>query len=88
MVLRKGDAERGSILLQISNRGAHVAFLERVLDRTGSYRWERAGPGDSAGSTGIAEFIARRARFDDDLWVLELDIVCAEQFIAETIASA
>ena len=84
-VIRKGDSDRGSILLQISCRGSHIAFLERVLDPAGSYRWDRVGPGDSVGSKEIADFIARRQRFDEDMWVLELDIVRAEQFIAETI---
>jgi hypothetical protein len=58
--------------------------LERVLTFTGTYHWQRVGPGDSAGSAEIADFLAKRARFDEDSWAIELDIVDAERFIAET----
>ena len=85
-VLKKGDSDRGSILLVVGSRGRHVACLERVLDAAGDYRWERTGPAESAGSTEIAEFVARRARFDEDCWAIELDIADAERFIAETTA--
>jgi len=86
-VLRKGDAERGSLLLIVSQRGRHVAGLERVLNLDGSYRWERVGPPDSASSLDIADFLARRARFDEDFWAIELDIADAERFIAETTSA-
>ena len=32
----------------------------------------------------IAEFLAKRARFDEDSWAVELDIAEPERFIAET----
>jgi hypothetical protein len=83
-VMRKGDEERGSLLLFISSRGAHVAVLERILNLDGSYDWQQVGPADSAGSAEIADFLARRARFDEDIWAIELDIADPERFIAET----
>jgi hypothetical protein len=82
--MRKGDEERGSLLLLVSSRGMHVATLERVLNLDGSYRWQRVGPAESASSAEIADFLARRARFDEDLWAIELDVADAERFIAET----
>lgn len=87
-VLRKGDEERGSLLLLVSSRGRHVAGLERIASLAGDYRWQAVGPADSASSTEIRDFLAKRARFDDDSWVIELDIADPERFIAETIASA
>ena len=84
-VMKKGDAERGSLLLFVSTRGVHLACLERVLTLDGAYRWERVGPTESASSIEIADFLARRARFDEDLWAIELDIVDAERFVAETM---
>ncbi len=86
-VMRRGDAERGSLLLFVSSRGTHAACLERVLTLDGHYRWEQVGPAESAGSTEIADFLARRARFDEDLWAIELDIADAERFIAETTSA-
>ena len=85
--MRKGDEERGSLLLLISERGRHVAGLERILNLDGSYRWDRVGPADSAGSLEIADFLARRARFYEDFSAIEVDIADAERFIAETTST-
>ena len=85
-VMRKGNADRGSLLLIVMSRSRHVACLERILDLDGNYRWQITGPGDSASSVDISAFVERRARFDDDLWAIELDIAEPERFIAETNA--
>ena len=85
--MKKGDEDRGSLLLFVSSRGVHLACLERVLGMEGSYRCDPVGPGASAGSREIADFLARRARFDEDLWAIELDIAEPERFIAETTSA-
>ena len=85
--MKKGDPDRGSLLLFISSRGRHVACLERALTLDGTYRWQAAGPPESASSAELREFLARRARFDDDLWAIELDIAEPERFIAETTSA-
>jgi hypothetical protein len=82
--MRKGDPDRGSLLILIGSRGRHIACLERVLNLDGGYRWQATGPADSASSAEIADFLARRARFDEDFWAIELDIAEPERFIAET----
>jgi hypothetical protein len=85
--MRHGDDERGSVLLFVTSRGRHVACLERVLNLDGSYEWRAAGLAESAGSAEIADFLARRTRFDEDLWAVELDIADPERFIAETTSA-
>lgn len=85
--MKKGDEERGSLILFVSSRGSHVTALERILNLDGSYRWERSGPAESAGSAEIGDFLARRARFDEDFWAIELDIADPERFIAETTSA-
>jgi hypothetical protein len=35
----------------------------------------------------LAEFLQKRASFDEDLWIIELDIAHPERFIAETTAA-
>ena len=87
-VIRKGDRDRGALLILVSSRGRHVAGFERVLDFTsGDYRWNAVGPAESAESTEVSAFVSGRERLDPDLWVLELDIAVPERFIAETIGS-
>ena len=84
--LHRGDPEGGSLLLVVTSRGRHCACLERILGISGAYEWRATGPGDSANSTEVAAFLAKRVRFDPDLWAVELDIAEPERFIAETIA--
>lgn len=83
-IIKKGDPDRGALLLVVSSRGRHVACLERTLTLDGAYRWQSVGPGESAGSDEIRDFLAKRVRFDADSWAIELDIAEAERFIAET----
>ena len=88
-VLRKGDPDRGALLLVIRSRDSHVACLERVLAMDGSYRWESVGPSESSpGQPELADFLKKRTRFDEDLWLIELDIAHPERFIAETTSSS
>ena len=77
-VLAKGDPTAGSILVILLERGANPRLLERLLQPGGHYSWqESAIPGE------VPDFVARRRRFDPDLWVLELDVPSAERFAAE-----
>ena len=70
----------------VTSRGHQVAVLERVLELSGDYVWQRREAGESP-KIEVPTFLAQRARFDEDFWALELDIADPERFIAETIAS-
>ena len=77
MVLAKGDATAGTILIQIADRGAPGDLLERSLGAEG-YAWRPTGPADPAERD---DYIARRRRNDPDLWVIELDSPQAEAIV-------
>lgn len=79
-VMRRGDPDRGTILLLVASRGRHIACLERLMGA----RWEQVGPPEGADSWLVADFLAKRERFDTDFWAIELDIAAPERFIAET----
>ena len=87
MVIHKGDAERGSLLLVVLERGRHQAFVERSLGVGGIYAWGRTDPSIEEPSR-LAEFVAKRRKSDPDCWVIELDIPSAERFIAEITSAA
>jgi hypothetical protein len=87
MVLRKGDPDRGSIILVLHRRGEFVGLLERVMGPSFEYRWMLSESAESAGSDGLDRLIAARTRLDPDLWLIELDIAEPERFIAETISA-
>lgn len=86
-ILKRGDEERGSLLLIVQSRGEHFACLQRTFDfHSNAYSWNPVGPKRSASSAEIETFLEDQARFDPDLWQIELDIAQPERFIAETTA--
>ena len=87
MVLARGDADAGSILLLLVERGMPYALLERALTHSGGYRWQRTGPQNIEGYEEVNPYIERRRRSDADLWLLELDIAGVERFAAEMIST-
>lgn len=87
-ILKRGDPDRGALLLIVNSRGEYLTCLQRRLDLTrDSYEWERVGPERSKGSEELLHFLDQQARFDPDSWQIELDIAQAERFIAETTGS-
>lgn len=83
MVLAKGDAMSGAILIVALDRGRDPACWERDVSGTGV---TRCGPNGSTPQD-VEDYWRRRRKNDPDLWVIELDIAAAERFAAETIAS-
>jgi hypothetical protein len=86
MVLARGDATAGAILLLLIERGAHPRFAERGLGPDGRPALIPAGPSEFADDTEVTAYWHRRRARDSDLWVIELDIADGERFAAETIA--
>ena len=86
MILKKGDGDRGALVLIIARRGEHHACLERALSADGYYRWQTVGPPAGSDAQSLADWSQKRVRFDEDLWLIELDIAEPERFIVETIA--
>jgi hypothetical protein len=80
MVLAKGDATAGALLIQLAERGEPGPLLERRLDLDGAYRWSPTGPDDPDQR---GDYIARRRRNDPDLWVIELDVAGGLSLVEE-----
>lgn len=87
VVLAKGDADAGAVLLFCSERGAFTSLQERILDGDGKYCWRSVGPSRTDSMEEIDAYLSRRQTGDSDMWLIELDIANAERFAAETIAT-
>ena len=81
-VLAKGDAISGAILVILTERGTNARVLERVLLPDGDYARQASTGGQTVDAAEVPQLIARRRRFDPDLWVIELDIPSGERFAA------
>lgn len=79
-ILRRGDAERGSLLLVLAERGEARFLVQRLLQGSGSYEWESR---ELADSDSLERQLAKARDRDPDLWLIELDVPSAERFIAE-----
>lgn len=85
MVLVRGDPDAGALLLVLTTRGVIQRITERVSSISEGFTWNMVNSGDSANSQSVARFIDRKKRFDPDLWIIELDIPNAEQFIVDSL---
>jgi hypothetical protein len=77
-LLARGDERGGMLLIQCSDRGVPGPLLERQFDG----QWHAVGPSAKDGAAAQQDYVQRRRRVDPDLWLIELDIPDAPQFVA------
>lgn len=85
-VLAHGEDMGGMILVQTLERGRFSGFFERMTNLDGTGVLVRCGPPLDSDPPTLSDYLDRRRQQDRDLWIIELDIVDAERFAAETIA--
>lgn len=83
-VLRKGEPEAGTILVVLTEKGANPRAYERMPQLDGSRKWHCVKRQDSEKPEEFSEYLERRGRQDDDLWIVELDIARGERLIGLT----
>lgn len=72
MVLRKGDADSGGILVVLRARGG-LCVLSQVRAADGTLAWMRATGAAPVDQETADAYVARQTRRDPDLWVIEFD---------------
>jgi hypothetical protein len=82
-VLAKGDSQAGAILVILAERGRKARIMERVLHSDDRYAWLDVSSQTVENEEETERFLARRRKFDPDLWIIELDVASAERFAAE-----
>jgi hypothetical protein len=87
VVLAKGDATSGAVIVVLAERGGRAQTLERILQPGGGYAWQDTGGQAIASDEEFAKFLFRRRQFDPDLWLIELDVPNHERFAAEMNAA-
>lgn len=77
MVLAKGDAVSGAILVVCLEKGRNSLLCERMPSLDGGSEWQPIWPQGSEkyrDNAEISAYWARRKARDPDLWVIELDV--------------
>ncbi len=73
MVVRRGDADAGTLLLKINTLDGSAVVLAPGYDLEGERIWRRAS-GDAPVEDADAEaYIARALTRDPDIWVVEIE---------------
>lgn len=83
VVIRRGDRVSGSIIIQCIENGENLRLLEKMPSLDGPSTWERIWPQDTDNKQKLSEYLEKRARFDPDLWLIELDIPDGERLVAQ-----
>ncbi len=86
-IIRRGDDDRGALILLIAERGQPKALIERRMGTEFDYRWTIVAMADEAQPEKFRESTDKQVQFDPDCWLIELDIPDAERFVAEMITS-
>lgn len=87
-VLAVGDDHGGTILIQCRDREETGPLLEKQYGPGGQPCWVGIGPAAGSDPQIFNDYYMRRRKSDPDLWLIELDIAAAPQFIAEWTALA
>ncbi|MBU2168149.1 MAG: DUF1491 family protein [Alphaproteobacteria bacterium] len=84
-VARHGDARAGAVLVKIYDSANRTARLySEATGPDGDRLWMR--PLDTEVETEVDAYIERQARFDSDLWVVEIEDREGRHFLTEKVA--
>jgi hypothetical protein len=84
VVARKGDARAGAVLVKVLNpRSGALRLYAEALRGDGERFWMQPSTGRT--EPDLDAYIARAARIDPDLWVVEIEDVEGRHFLVEPV---
>ena len=84
MILRKGDARAGAVLVKLANRKTGQTQLYAEATRGDGERvWMQ--PVSAQSEADLDAYIERAARIDPDIWVVEIEDSEGRHFLTETV---
>lgn len=84
VVVRKGDARAGAVLVKVLDRRNGAARLYAEATRgDGQQVWMQ--PRDTAEEADIDRYVERAVRIDPDIWVVEIDDREGRHFLTEPV---
>jgi hypothetical protein len=83
-IARKGDARSGAVIVKTFDaRSGETRLYAQAIGPDSEMIWMR--PADSTAEADAEAYIERAARFDPDLWVVEIEDADGARFLTETV---
>ena len=84
MILRKGDARGGAVLVKtVDRKTGRDSLWAEAAGRDGETLWMRPVTSEVEGD--LDAYIARAGRIDPDLWVVEIEDADGKRFLTEAV---
>ena len=84
-VVRKGDESAGSILVKVNRLGAGCTVFAPTTGGDGERRWLGGTGAEPVSEQSADAYIERQARYDPDLWVIEIEDRDGRHFLDEPV---
>lgn len=82
-IARKGDAKAGGVIIKVINLTTRQGYILREAQTEAGAVWMR--PIKTDDETEIDAYLQRQARFDPDLWVVEIEDREGRHFLTEKV---
>ena len=72
-ILRKGDPDRGAVMLRLARRDRRCLVLRRITTFEGEPGWMIVAGGGEVSEEDASAFAEREVARDRDLWIVEIE---------------
>jgi hypothetical protein len=86
MVVRRGDATSGVVLVKINRLDGSATVLTPTRDGDGAFLWLAGTGADPVPELEADAYVERQRKFDPDLWVVEIEDRAGRHFLQEPVA--
>lgn len=73
VVLRRGDPDRGVVIVKLNDRNGTVRLVTQMRDLDGTLVWSEIFDGRGVSDGEADEYVARQVAYDPDIWVIEVE---------------
>lgn len=73
VVMRRGDPDRGVVIVKLNHRDEGVRVVAQIRDLDGALVWSEMLEGRGVSDAEADEYINRQASYDPDIWVIEVE---------------
>lgn len=85
LVVRKGDESAGTVFVKVNRLNGRVDVFSPARKGDGRKVWMHALGPDPVPETDADAYLARQAKFDPDIWVVEIEDREGRHFLGEEV---